>query len=281
MSVTFSITSSDGKVGQSPSGVFTSTSSKPSDNITIIKGTSDYDPVNSGLPGFYSKPQAVNLPIWFIEENGEPATVQLNNGQSANPGNGLIKLKGRTIYGYIVTHGTRPNPLITSSDQEEACIINFITNPDYKLDTPTYNGWGLKDVNILASSDVLHSYKISKGLNVIATGLPDTFEYIPITWYFDDASNASFCVVFLTLSGGSLAVGSMIISGVSSQETLTSQNIEFISPRAITILNSDIIIPSLEDRVSQLEQQVADFPSDIDTPFALAVDKVSKIFVSR
>lgn len=275
----FTISSSDGKLNSEPSGNFVETSSYPTDAITLMKGTSDLTLINDGIPGFYSN-ESITRPNVFIEENGEPVFVTINGGKSAFLGNKSIPLQGTTIYGYIITSASKPHPYPTSSTMKQCYVLNFITDPLYKLAEPTYKGWGLTGVSWTASNKLWHGYTIEGYTSAVLSGRLD---FGPIMWNYYGGRYAQIQVPFVTVINGKLTIDAFTVtsSDASYQHTENSKFAELYSPRAITVLNSDIIIPSLEDRVDKLEKQVAALPSTIDTAFALAIDKVSKLFITR
>lgn len=277
----FSITSSDGKITQTPSGEFTATSTLPSDAVTLVKGTSDFVPINDGLPGFISN-QNITRPLIYIEENGEPRKIRINGGMSAFLGNGPIPLAGSTIYGYIISFDTKHHPFDDSSNTESCYVINFITNPSYKLPEPTYEGWGLTDISWTANNKLWHGYDIE---GFVSSGIQGRLSYGPILWNAYLGNYPHLLVAFITVLNGALTVSSMNISDGSSGATFQgTQNESFVnlySPRKITILNSDIIIPSLEDRVSKLESEMAKIPTETKQALAEAVEEVSKLYVAR
>lgn len=276
----FTISSSDGQLNHEPSGNFTNTSSYPTDAITTMKGTSDLAPINDGMPGFYSN-SSITEPSIYAEENGEPAYYKDSSGKmTAFVGQGGdCTLAGKTIYGYIITFDNKPHPYSNSQTRRPCYVINFITNPNYKLQEATYKGWGLTGISWTVGNKLWHGYSIER---TPQTG-NDRIAYGPVLWNYYSGSYPHDTIVYVTVKSGSFLIGMFqaISDSATYQHTENAKFVELYGPRAITILNSDVIIPSLEDRVDQLEAQVAKLPQDIDEAFALAIDKTSKIFVSR
>lgn len=274
----FTITSSDGKLNETPSGEFASTSTLPSDSRTIIKGTSDFVPVNDGMPGFYSNPD-YGRPEFYIEENGEPLLSLMNGNNSAFMGSDPKKIKGTTIYGYIITFGSKNFPYSNSSEQKNCYIINLITNPTYKLDQATYEGWGLTDISWTASNKLWHGYSVEG----VVGDTTNRIEYGPILWNYYGGNYPDIRAIVITTTDNVLSLRRLNLgsNSASYQHTQNTKFVELYAPRKITILNTDVIIPSLEDRVSQLEKEVAAIPGATKAALAHAVTEVSKLYTAR
>lgn len=270
----FTIKQTDGNLNNEPSGQFTDTGALPRDPKTIMKGLSDIVLINDGLSGF--KDEYANI---YVEENGEPAYFHKGSLVSAWIGNGNPPLKGKTIYGYIITYGSRPTST-SNATLKTGYIINFITDINFKTGVATYKGWGRTGLEFTVGNKAWYGYSITGAVSstVLNNGRTD---FGPITFVLTD--NGAPVIPFITVQDGTFIIGELIVSANATltQHTENQNYINDYGPTAITILDTDVIIPSLEDRVDQLEKQVAALPNDIDAAFALAVDKVSKIFVSR
>lgn len=264
----FTITKSDGSLNGSPNGEFTDTSSLPSDPKVLIKGTSDILCVNDGLPGFCGSAN------YYVEENGEPAQTE---GQTAWLNDGNPSLKGKTIYGYIITYGTKPRQTGTL----EGYIINFITDVNYKTGEAVYQGWGRTGIQITVDEGILNPYTIKGVTNSMAASSIQA-NYAPIMFsYF--TGNGQMGIPYIAIKNGVFKIGYLLISRVYNpvQGVNDSNYINTYGPTSITILDSDIIIPSLEDRVTALEEKVAALPNDIKAALVVAVEEVSKLYVAR
>lgn len=266
----FTITHSDGKLNEEPNGNFVATSSLPSDFKTIIKGTSDIMFVNYGLPG-HTKVD----PRMAVKENG--SFIRIDNGWGNNSAvmdqTTPIQLHGSTIYGYIMTDET--------VDGQECIVINFITDPNFKTGVATYKGWGRTDIEITTTnlSQISFTFRPEMGTS-LSSFIPMFFMFNPRE--YSNASRVWYCAV--NVERGEFNVRCAFVDShrtINYQHVNDENYVAKYGPQPITILDTDVIIPSLEDRVSALEEQVAAIPGTIDTAFALAVDKVSKLFITR
>lgn len=266
----FTITHADGKLNEEPNGSFIATNSLPSDSKTIIKGSSDISFINYGLAG-----NAKSGLRMSVKENG--TLIRVNNDWGNQSGiidpYVPVKLKGSTIYGYILTDET--------IDGRESVVINFITDPNFKTGVATYKGWGRTGIEITISNLQSISFSLSVDMcTSLSSFIPMFFTFDPNA--YSDATRLNYCAV--NVEGGKFNVRAAF---ADSHRSITSQHINdenYVTnygPQAITILDTDIIVPSLEDRVTALEEQVAAIPGTIDTAFALAVEKVSKLFITR
>lgn len=279
MSNLFTITESDGKLNEEPNGVFSQTGSMP-EKWTVFKGSSDIVAIDGGLPGVNSKDSNGNYWVW-IEENSQPLigsyhTAWLSRG-------GYFKLTGKTIYGYIISKDRKPY----NGSDKDCAVINFITDINFKTGVPTYKGWGCTNLNLTINDTDQYGYDLYGDLFGSVYGNeqnPRRVEIFPILFVASASPADDVRVMALYITDGSFYATSLSFTNQSMPTQQGINNTDYLKKygsRPITILDTDIIVPSLEDRVDQLEKQVAAFPTDIDEAFALAVDKVSKIFVSR
>lgn len=279
----FTVSQQDGLLNANPDGVFTSTSELPNNDRRIIKGTSDIVCVQDGLPGCNLVASPFK-PTFACKENGVLFTYTDQYGQqpSINANHPAI-LKGNTIYGYIISEENIPAP---DGDPVSRIVLNIITDPNYKTGTATYHGYGRTGLAISKSDPVLKSYRLNYTIPPTFGEATVDINFAPLYFGYDFSTSSSqrIKIPCLTLSEAHFKVTLIDLHSsytINLQHTDNPNYFANYGPQPITILDSDVILPSLEDRLSDLEAEVAAIPGNIDKAFALAVDKVSKLFITR
>lgn len=270
----FTINQADGLIS-APTDAFSPTSEKPANDNTLVKGDGPY--CVHGLIGLWKNE---NQGSFYVKENGQPLTSNPNSSWAENN----LRLKGRTIYGYKITFGNFPFYQGVSS--QNAICIDFKTDYQYHLTNETQETiFGNSGIELTPGfySATINTDPQNKGALVFPSLGQPLAKFIPLCFtYFQGSSSKYFYIKGLGTKDDKWVPAYVSISESTVTNQYTDENAMLLSQgKIITVSNQDATIQSLEDRVTKLEDEMSKVPSSIEKGFALATEKVSKVYVSR